>query len=660
MASVPPSASPEVPPLLVSNGLVQGDVLAELDRVLASASFRASPQLSRFLRYAVECTLQGEGAQLKEYRLGVDVMGRPSSYDPRKDPIVRLEARRLRAKLREYYESEGRHDLVRIEIPKGGYAAAFFAVTSREEQTADVSEPAVRPSTQSYPGVEDSTSRQAVVHRSGWSRHARIGVAAVVTIALLGLWGFRRIWERPAGNGAREIESVAVLPLRNATGDPAEDYLVDGITDELIASLSRLPGLRVMAHSTVFRFKGNNSNPEQIGRDLHAAAVLNGKLLERGDTIIVQADLIDVAQGRQLWRGQYNRKLSDIPSMQQDFSHEIAAAIRPRLAGEEMAHLDRQPAQNTEAYLLYLKGRYSWNKRTEAGFTKAIDFFNQAIERDPNYALAYAGIADSYMLLAEYLALPADVALPRARAAALKALELDNTVGEAHASLGAISADQWQWPPAEKELRWAIELNPGYATAHQWYAEMLAEQGRYGEAMAEIRAAQELDPLSPIISTQVARVMLLAGQNDAAIEQLRNALDLEPGFGVTHFYLGKAYLRKGLHQQAIAEFQKATRENRISEWDALLACAYAQAGNIREAHGILNRYVQSSSRTYVSWYGIAVLYAGLRDNNHAFKCLEEAYRQHDPRLREMKVDPFLESLRGDQRFAKLLHRVGLQ
>jgi len=657
MASSPSSASPEAAFPFTGHDPERTVVLAALEKVLISACFRASPQLSRFLRYVVENTAQGEGDQLKEYRLGIEVMGRPSSYDPRKDPIVRLEARRLRAKLREYYENEGSQDSIRIDIPKGGYAAVFSAAPRAEQKTGGP-ELGVSILTEAA-GQSPLSPTQAPAQRSGRSRRARVGIAAAALfILLVAAWGIHRMWSA-RGGGPGELESIVILPLQNGTGDPAEDYLVDGITDELINSLSRLPGLKVIAHSTAFRFKGDPSSREQIGRNLHASAVLSGSLLERGDTLIAQADLIDVASGRKLWSGQYNRKLTAIPSMQEEFAHEIAIAIRPRLTGDAAAHLTGRPAQTTEAYLLYLKGRYSWNKRTEAGFTAAIDYFNQAIASDPSYAPAYTGIADGYMLLAEYLALPADVAFPKAREAALKALELDQNLSEAHASLGAISADQWQWAEAGKELRRAIELNPGYATAHQWYAELLAEQGRSSDAMAEIRAAQEIDPLSPIINSQAARVMLLAGENDAAIEQLRKIQDTDPGFGVADYYLGKAYLRKHSSQQAIAELQKATREARISEWDALLGYAYAQAGNAGAARQILNRYVQSSKETYVSWYGVAVLYAGLGDNDHALASLEAAYRQHDPRLRELKVDPFLENLRGNQRFTDLVLRLGI-
>jgi len=658
MVPLPPSASPGVPLSIDGDGPSQANVLSQLDKILASASFQASPQLSRFLRYAVECTAHGEGDLLKEYRLGIDVIGRPPSYDPRKDPVVRLEARRLRAKLREYYESEGRQDAIRIDIPKGGYAAAFASVNRPNGVTTSIdAETNLRPD--DYPNQTKSAFLEGAARVRIWSRRVRLGIASAATVmALLGGWGVYRILAR-RGSSTGEINSVAVLPLQNATGNLADDYIVDGVTDDLIANLSRLPGLRVIAHGTVFRYKGSKADPKQIGRDLRAATVLSGRVLERGDTITLEAELIDIANGRELWSGQYNRKLTDIRSMQQTFSQEVAMAIRPPLGGDETVNIGGKPAQNTEAYLLYLKGRYSWNKRTEAGFSKAIDYFNQAIEKDASYAPAYAGVADGYMLLAEYLTLPADTALPKARQAALKALELDQNLGEAHASLGAISADQWQWEEAEREIRRAIELEPSYATAHQWYAELLCEQGRHDEAMVEIKTAQELDPLSPIINSQMARVQLFSGQPDAAIEQLKKTLEIEPGFSVADYYLGKAYLRKGQAQRAVAELEKATRQYRVSEWDAFLAYADAQAGHGDEARRILHRYLEDSEGTYVSWYGIAVLYSGLADSDHAFVCLEKAYRQHDPRLREMKVDPFLQNLHSDPRFTQLLLRIGL-
>ena len=632
-----------MPPESSGNGKCPSpdSVLTELDRILASASFRGSPPLRRFLRYTVEHSLHGEADQLKEYRLGVEVFGRRPSYEPQKDPIVRLEARRLRAKLREYYEDEGQADHVRIAVPKGGYAATF-ATNGHSELlfSAPVNLP--------------------TAFGRSLSRNAKIGSAAVICILALLLvgWAFNRR-RAELGTGVHAM-SMAVLPFRNLSGDPAQDYLADGITENLIDNLSRLPGLQVMARGTVFRYRGADSNPQRAGRNLHVNTVLTGKLLEQGDTLVVQIELLDVAKGSLLWDNQYSSKRSEIQSIQEDIARDIPRQLRLHLTGEEMARLVEPQTQSSEAFQLYLRGRYYWNKRTEEAFTKAIEYFDLAIDQDPQYALAYAGRADSYILLAEYTVLPSKEALPKAKEAAAKALELDETLAEAHTSAGAVRVDyEWDWRGAEKELRRAVELNPNYATAHQWYAELLSQEGRSDEAIAEVRRAQELDPLSSIVNAVAGRILLFAGKIDPAIEQLQKTLEIDPNFSLANYDLGKAYLQKGMLSEAIAEFQKSVNLFKVSERDAALAFAYARVGKNAEAHHVLETYLQQSKRAYVSWYGIAFVYAGLRDNDQALACLEKAYEQHDVRLRDVKVEPLFESLRFDPRFAHLARRVGL-
>jgi tetratricopeptide (TPR) repeat protein len=447
------------PALLAAERSISADsVLRQLEKILASASFRGSPPLRRFLRYSVEHSLRGQGNQLKEYRLGVEVFGRPATYDPRKEPLVRLEARRLRAKLREYYEDEGRNDPIRIGIPKGAYAATFV-VNNRADQPVNAA-----------------------------ARHA--------------------------GNG--------------------------------------------------------------------------------------------------------------------------------------------------EAFQPYLLGRYNWCKRTEEGFRKAIEYFERAIDRDPECALAYSGRADSYVLLAEYTLMPSPDAMERARAMAMTALQLDETLAEVHTSLGAVKVDyEWDWQGAEQEFHRAIELNPGYATAHQWYAELLSQQEKHQEAVAEIQRALQLDPLSLIVNAMAGRILLYAGLVDAAIEQLHKTLDIEPNFSIANYDLGKAYLQKGMLARAIAEFQKSVNLFGVSERGAALGYAYARAGKESEANNLLETYLRESKQTYVFWYGIAFLYAGLGMNNQALTSLEKACDQHEVGLRNLKVEPLFENLRLDPRFTLLVRRIGL-
>jgi len=625
--------------------LAAASIYQQLEKILASKLFHGSPQISRFLGYTVRHTLQGEGDQLKEYRVGVDIFGRRSSYDPHQDPVVRQEARRLRAKLREYYEDQGRYDPIRIDVPKGGYAATFAAHGQRDVM------------------VFGEYSQGAPANRHViFSRKLKIGLTATISLAavLLAGWEIGRSRRNLPDIGSPSALSVAVLPLRNLSGDPSQEYLADGITDSLIANLSRLPGLQVIARTTAFRYKGKDADPEKVGQDLHVNEVLTGTLLERGDMVIVQLELVDVAKNSLLWHAQYTRRTVEIQSVEGDIVRAVSERLERPLSSEQASQLAARRTDNTEAFQMYLMGRFNLNKRTEEGFTKAIEYFGQAIDKDPEYALAYAGRADCYILLAEYTVLPSDDALPQATAATTKALQLDDTLAEAHASLGAVKVDhEWDWQGAEKEFRRAIELNPSYATAHQWYAELLSQEGRHDEAIAEIKRAKELDPLSLIVNSIAGRILLFAGQSDGAIEQLHKTLEIDPNFSIANYDLGKAYLQKGMLSRAIEEFQRSVNLFRVSERDAALGYAYARAGQYTEARKVLRTYLQESKRTYVSWYGIAFIYAGLTDKDQAFACLEKAAKQHDVRLRDLKEEPLFVSMRSDPRFTLLLNRVGL-
>ncbi len=508
---------------------------------------------------------------------------------------------------------------------------------------------------------DTDTSRTAVSGaymaqaRPWWRSKAALAAGGVALAALLAVGGYLL-----RGRG-QTIDSVAVLPFVNVSADPNTEYLSDGITESIINNLSQLPRLRVMARSTIFRYKGREDDPQKIGRDLGVGAVLVGRIQPRGDLLTVQTELVDVANGSQLWGEQYNRKLSDLLAVQEDISREISGRLRLRLTGEEKTRVAKRPTENIEAYQLYLKGRYYWNKRTEEGFHKAIEYFSEATEKDRNYGLAHAGLADSYILLGEYGLLPAKEAFAKAREAATKALELDDTLGEAHNALATVKADyDWDWPGAEREFRRATELNPGYATAHQWYGELLSELGRNEEALAEIKQAQQLDPLSLIINTVSGAILQRAGRVDLAIEQLRKTLEIDPNFAQAHWDLGDAYVRKGAFAEAIAEFQRAiTLSPNITWYKGALGHAYARAGKSAEARKLLDELKEHSRRSYVSWWDFAAIYAGLGEKDQALASLEKAYEQRDNRMVELRVDPLLDPLRSDPRFADLLRRIGL-
>jgi serine/threonine protein kinase/tetratricopeptide (TPR) repeat protein len=466
----------------------------------------------------------------------------------------------------------------------------------------------------------------------------------------------------PRRRSGRAIDSLAVLPFENLTSDPETEYLSDGITETLIHRLAQLPRLRVMARSTMFRYKGQPIDPQAIGRDLHVRAVLTGRVFERGDALLIATELVDVADGSQLWGEQYNRQRADIFAVQDQIAKEISERLRIRLTGEDRKWLAKRHTEITEAYHLYLKGRYYWNKRTEEDIKKGIEYFNQAIEKDPSYALAHTGLADSYYLLAStaYGAFPSKEAFPRAKEAALKALQIDETLAEAHSSLAGVLTNEWDWLGAEKEYKRSIQLNPAYATAHHFYAFYLAALGRLEKALAEIKHAYKLDPLSLIINRDLGLIFYYARQPDRAIEQYQKTLELDPNFLLAHQALGRAYLVKGMHQEALAEIQEAAHlSGESAVMSAALAHAYAATGQTAAARKILADLLERSKQSFVSPSSIAVIYAGLGDTENALRWLEQAFEERSVGLLTLKVHPIFDGLHPDARFQDLLRRIGL-
>jgi len=458
----------------------------------------------------------------------------------------------------------------------------------------------------------------------------------------------------------RSVDSLAVLPFENASADPNTEYLSDGITESIINSLSPLPKLKVMARSTVFRYKGRAVDPQEAGRELGVRAVLTGRVLQLGDRLVIKAELVDAADGAQLWGEQYNRQLTDILQVQEEIAREISEKLRLRLSGEEKKRLAKRHTENTEAYQLYLKGRYYWNKRTEEGLRRGMAYFQQAIGKDPAYALAYAGLADCYRLLSSYSVLPSKESGPRAKAAALKALEIDDHLAEAHTSLAYIQFTyDWDLPEAERGFRRALELNSNYATAHQWYSLYLRTMGRFDEAWAEIKRAQELDPLSLIISATAALHFYYTRQSERMMEQARQTIELEPSSHITQGVLGLAYELQGKYEEAIAEYHRAIPlSGGDPEVPTQIARTYAMSGRREEAERVLGEVLQLSQQRYVSPYDIALIYASLGERDQAFAWLEKAYEDRVTMLPGLKVDPRMDNLRADPRFQDLLQRLG--
>ena len=464
-----------------------------------------------------------------------------------------------------------------------------------------------------------------------------------------------------ARNTEVAIESVAVLPFENQNQDPNSDYLCDGLTESIINSLTQLPNLKVIPRSTAFSYKGKGTNPLTAGKELGVRAVVTGRIMQRDDDLTISTELVDVRDNKQLWGEQYGEKVSDLLTVQRRIAKEITTNLRLKLSGDEQARVTKRYTENPEAYQLYLKGRFYWNKRTGGALKKSIDYFNQAIEKDSNFALAYAGLADSYVVPANPL--PPKENMPKGKAAALKALELDDTLAEAHTSLGRILAVyDWNWTGAEKEFKRAIELNPRYAVAHQWYGDFLTVTGRSNETIAEEKLAQELDPLSLIINFDLALAFYYAHDYDQAIEQIRKTLELDPNFPPAYQFLPAAYEEKGNYGEAIAESQRTFLVKGGSEWSfsmAGLGHVYAVSGQKREAQAVLDELKQFSEHQYIPATSVALIYAGLGDKNQAFAWLEKAYEEHSFQMAWLKVEPRWDTLRSDPRFVDLLRRVGL-
>jgi serine/threonine protein kinase/Tfp pilus assembly protein PilF len=460
---------------------------------------------------------------------------------------------------------------------------------------------------------------------------------------------------------SKTIDSLAVLPFENANGDPQHEYLSDGITGSLINILATLPKLRVMAQSTVFRYKGREIDPQAIGRELNVRAVLTGRMMQSGGSLRIGTELVDVASGSQLWGAQYDRKPGDIFAVQDEISNEISGKLRLHLTRADKKRLTKRHTENDEAYRLYLKGRHHWNRWTEDGFYKAIEYFQQAVEKDPSYALAYTGLADSYVLLGWNSYLPPKEAFPRGKAAAKMALQLDQDLAEAHTPSAALLwLHDWQWEEAEREFKRSLELSPAYPTANHWYAEYVMTMGRHGEASARIKNGQELDPLSLIINVAVGWAFYLGRRYDEGIEQLRRAVELDPNYPVAYWILGLVLRKMGCYELAIAEGEKGVKLSGGSPlMRATLAHTFGMAGRTPEALQIVDDLTKLAKQKYVAPYFFAGIHIGLGENDRAIEYLEKAYNEHCHWLIYLHIDPSMDGLRDDPRFQDLLRRVGL-
>jgi serine/threonine-protein kinase len=569
--------------------MTEGEVAAQLERIVASQAFSGSERMSRFLRYVVGACLEGRSAELKESVLGVHVFDRRADYDARVDPIVRVEARRLRAKLAQYYESEGREDALQIELPTGGYVPAF-----------------------------------------------------------------RSRAETPAPQTPR---TVAVLPFANLSAEPENQYFSDGLTRELIHELTRIPGLRVMAWNSVAQLREKAGRAREVGDLLHADTVLEGSVQRAGRRVRITAQLVETATGLYLWSETYQREWEDVFSLQEEIARTLAMVLKIRLTVRDSRHAPR----NAEAYHFYLQGRHAWNQRTEAGLRQSISLLERALEKDPEFALAWAGIADSYSLLCDFGHLPAHHGIPQARRAAERALELDPTLGEAHCSLGFIQCTHdWQWPQGEKNYLRALELNPGYATAHHWYGtDFLALWRRFPEAAAEMALARALDPLDTIIEGSECYLYFLWRRYDEAERRYQALIQRAPDLWRAISGLGRVLGAQGRYAEAVAMMEKARQiAGDVPSLLGALAQLQALSGNRAKARVLLDRLRHTARQHNVPATCFVMVHLGLGERGDALNWLERALANRELPLTGLKAHPAYDELRGEPRFQAVLEQVG--
>lgn len=570
---------------------------AQLQKILEDSLFSRTQRMSRFLRFGVEHALAGTGHQVKEYLVGVDVFDRPKDYDPRVDPIVRVEARRLRAKLRSYYASSGKTDELIIDFPKGAYSAEL---------------------------------------------HLRSSAQSII----------------PAPEAACET-SIAVLPFANLAAGKDEDYFSDGLTEELILHLTRMKGLRVVAWYSASKFRGREEDLNEIRAQLKVGVVLRGSVRRSESRVRVTVQLIDAASGAFLWADAFERGMHDMVAIQQEIAHSIAATLRPALGAAEEPEKSARKL-NPECYNLCLEARFHANRRNAEGLQRSVLCYQRAIEKDPHSASAYAGLADAYSLLADYGVLHPSQVMPLAESAARRALELDENSAEAFNSLAFIQATfRWNWSEAEDLYRRAISLNPSYARAHHWLgSDLLAVLGRMDEAEAEVRIAIELDPLSLIVHEGVGYIQVLRRNYEAALESHRRLVDLDPMFYKAHSSIGRVLCQMKRYDQAIEAFEKALGVGGVvPSTVAAMGQALALAGRKDDARKCLEE-LQTMARTrYVTSSCFAVVHLGLGEISRSLDWLENSCAQHELATKAIIVHPLWDPLRGEPRFQTLVQRI---
>jgi TolB-like protein len=615
------------------------EIRSQLARLLATPAFASSLRRGQLLRYLVDRALAGECDGINEYAIGLDVFEKPASFDPRIESIVRNEAGRLRQKLKDYYVETGRHDRVLIELPPRGYKPAFVF---REAEAAPTPEPT---------GVTTMPRQRRPL------RMILISGLLVAAALAVGLWLNRgRIWSSLPPD-SQPIRALAVLPLQNLSNDPSQEYFTDGMTDELITDLAQLHDLKVVSKTSIMQYKGVRKTLPQIGRELGVDAVVEGSVLRSGSRMRITAQLIRAATDRHLWAHSFEGDLRDVLTLQAQVAEAITGAVKLNLTSAERQRFRSARPMDPEAYDAYLRGRYHLNRRDAEGFEQAIGYFNQSLEKNPNFALAYAGLSDCYTLLSFEGGTPE--ASAKARTAALKSVALDDNSAEPHTSLAGIDVFAWDWPGAEKEFQRALALNPNYALAHHWHGNLyLSPLGRHAEAIAELKRAQELDPLSLIVQTDLGFAYYFAGQYDAAFSQYQKVLAANPSFAPAHWVLYQYYFEREMYGPAVEELAQLLSHNGDSEMARKTRASYA-AGGPREFLRFITDAQSVHGRRYFGFEYIAKAFMRLSRKKEALAALEQDFRIHDADLIRLKADPSWNGLRSDPEFQEIERRIGL-
>jgi adenylate cyclase len=578
-------------------------IRAHLADILASAVFAKAERISRFLRYVVEASLEGRTKQISEYSIAVDVYDRPQAFDSRLDGIVRVEAGRLRSKLREYYETDGNNSSVRIEFPKGSYSPLFKEIS-----------------------VSSSKDRRSAA-------------------------------------SIRGPRALAVLPFADLSPQRDQEYLGDGIAEELMFALSRFEEIRVASQTSAFAFKGKQENIRKIGELLNVDTILEGSVRKADLRLRITAQLIDVSTGFHIWSNVYDRELNDVFAIQEEIARSIVGTLTGTLLKSTPKELAASSTANVSAHTAYLKGRFFWNRQTEASLNLAIGEFEKAINLDPGYARAHVGLSDCYRLLEFWGAMPPETAIPKARQAVADALKVDGSLPEAQAAHAVLDAVyDWSWASAEERFRRVFDALPSYAVAHQAYAAMcLVPQGRFDEAISELNIAKRLDPLAPWLNAQLGFVYFLSRRYEQAVTQLQSTIELDDCFYLAHTFLAAVLSQQGKFEEALASLLKAQKHgpenSRVLGW---LAYVNANLGRKKKAANIAEKLEQLSRSKYVCPLDLARTYLGIGNKNQTLTYLENAAERRCGRIISAVVDPAYDSVRSDPRFTALRSRMNLQ